>query len=424
MTNFPEPDIALAERLFDTLRARSFDGIGISRDSYGAGEQMAHDLVRAEAEALGLGTQVDFAGNLYMTLLGRDRSLPCAMVGSHLDSVPQGGNFDGAAGVLAGLAVLAGFVRRGVVPGRDITLMAVRAEETPWFPYSFVGSRAALAALPRDLPDTLRRNDTSRTLAEHMRGGGFDPQPIREGRAHLDVGRIACFLELHIEQGPVLVQEDLPVAVVTAIRGSVRWRDAKVLGEYGHSGGVPRAYRRDAAQAFIEFAHRVEQRWIELEAEGHDLVATFCTMGTNPQRATFVRIAGEAMFGLDIRSVSPATLELMHRHVTEIIPEIEARRRVRFDLGAISRTTPVATHPGLRSALLAAARDTGVPHREMGSGGGHDAQVFAEAGVPAGMLFIRNDRNSHNPDEAMEIADFAQACRVLAACLLRPEIGG
>ncbi|HJS86689.1 MAG TPA: M20/M25/M40 family metallo-hydrolase, partial [Acetobacteraceae bacterium] len=142
------PDIDLAARLFAGLRERGFDGIGITRDAYGPGEQAAHDLVRATAEGLRLETETDPAGNLYMTLPGRDCAAKRIVLGSHLDSVPRGGNYDGAAGVLAGLAVVAGMQAASFTPARDVTVLAVRAEEAgAWFPISYPGSRAALGRL-------------------------------------------------------------------------------------------------------------------------------------------------------------------------------------------------------------------------------------------------------------------------------------
>ncbi len=126
-----------------------------------------------------------------------------------------------------------------------------------------------------------------------------------------------------------------------------------------------------------------------------------------------MRIAGEVAFSLDIRSTSRATLDKMDALIAEIIPEIEARRRVAFDLGSNTDTKPGISDPEIRAGLAAAARGAGIPYLEMPSGGGHDTQAFLEAGIPAAMLFVRNQNDSHNPDEAMEIDDFAQACRVL-----------
>ncbi len=406
------PDTALAERLFAALRAATFDGVGITRAAYGEGERIAHALVRAEAEALGLEIAVDPAGNMLMTLPGADRAAPCVVIGSHLDSVAQGGNFDGAAGVLAGLAVAAGMRQAGFVPARDLTVLAIRAEETgAWFPTGFPGSRAALGTLPAEALFA-RRRDTGRTLAEHMAEEGFDPDAVRGGACLLPPARVAAYVELHIEQGPVLDSEAIPVGVVTGIPGSRRLRAARCLGEYNHSGATPRRFRRDAAIAVAELAVAVDARWLELEAAGHALVATFCVLGTTAD-AGFTKIAGEARFELDVRSLDPAAVDAVFATLHELVPRIEARRGVRFELGveAGGPATPMSAE--VRAGLARAARSLGVAHREMPSGGGHDAVAFAQAGVPAGMLFVRNQHGSHTPAEAMRMEDFAAATAVV-----------
>ena len=124
--------------------------------------------------------------------------------GSHLDSVPRGGNYDGAAGVVAGLAVLAGWRQAGAIPDCDVTVMGVRAEESAWFPVSYIGSKAAFGLLPAEALQA-RRFDTQRTLADHIQSCGGQPDRIVQGPAALDASRIAAFFELHIEQGPVLL---------------------------------------------------------------------------------------------------------------------------------------------------------------------------------------------------------------------------
>ncbi len=416
MSDIPpvEPDVRLAERLFERIRGETFDGVGVTRKSYGEGEQFAHDLVAEAGRELGLEVETDFAGNLYLTIAGRNRNDKRLVIGSHLDSVPEGGNFDGAAGVLAGLAVLSGFKTAGLAPASDVTVMAIRAEESGWFPFGYIGSRAALGLLPASVLDEVRRADSGRCLAEHMADLGFDPDHVRRGEAHLSADNVAAYIEPHIEQGPVLVDEGLPVAVVTGISGNLRWRLARITGKYGHSGGVPRAYRHDAAAAFINFASRVDERWLELEEAGHSLLATFCFANTDPVRAAFAKIPGEVTFGLDVTSQSSETLAEMGALIAAIVTEIESRRSVAFDLGENSGVAPFATDPGLRAGLVAAAARAGVRFREMASGAGHDTLVFGEAGIPAAMLFVRNRNDSHNPDESMEIDDFAEACRVLA----------
>ena len=152
-------------RLFDQLRQDGRDEPGISRDTYGEGEQRAHASVAAIARDLGLEISGDAAANLYMTMPGRDRTAPLVIIGSHLDSVPHGGNFDGAAGVVAGLAATAALQRLGITPACDLTTMGIRAEESIWFQVSYIGSRGALGTLPVGALDA-RRNDTERTLAD------------------------------------------------------------------------------------------------------------------------------------------------------------------------------------------------------------------------------------------------------------------
>src|SRR5450631_1302444 len=142
--NVPDPDIALAERLFNTLADKTRDTQGVTRASYGVGEQFAHDLVTAEAHKVGLPTSVDAAGNLYIRLRGSNPNGRSIIIGSHLDSVPMGGNFDGAAGVLAGLAIVIGWQKAGYRLADEVTVMAIRAEESNWFPYSYIGSKSAL----------------------------------------------------------------------------------------------------------------------------------------------------------------------------------------------------------------------------------------------------------------------------------------
>jgi N-carbamoyl-L-amino-acid hydrolase len=406
------PDTALAERLFDELREATFDGVGITRDAYGEGERKAHAIVRAAAEGLGLECRADPVGNLLMTLPGGDRAQKRVLLGSHLDSVKEGGNFDGAAGVLAGLAAVAGMRRASFVPGRDVTVVALRAEEAgSWFPISYPGSRGALGLLkPAELE--VKRQDSGRSLADHMRAEGFDPDFAAKGGKTFSKADTAAFLELHIEQGPVLEAEGVPVGIVTGIPGSRRLRAARVLGEYNHSGATPRKYRRDAAIAAAELAHRVDEHWAMLETMGHHLVCTFCVLGTTAE-AEFTKIAGEACFQLDVRSVNAHSVDALMEAVYDFVPEIEARRGVKFELGAETGSRAAPMDAGVQQGLERAAQAAGVRHLAMPSGAGHDAAAFAMAGIPAGMLFVRNQNGSHNPKEAMRMEDFAAACAVV-----------
>ena len=158
-----QPDLALAASLFEGLSQKTRRGRGIVRDSYGAGEQAAHDLARSTATAIGLEIEIDAIGNLLMTLRGRDRGAPRIIIGSHLDSVPQGGNYDGAAGVVAGLCVLSALRGAQLVPRWDLSVMAIRAEESAWFDVPYLGSAGAFGLLDPGCLAT-PRSDNGRSL--------------------------------------------------------------------------------------------------------------------------------------------------------------------------------------------------------------------------------------------------------------------
>jgi N-carbamoyl-L-amino-acid hydrolase len=409
----PLPDLGLAEQLFETLAAQTRRGRGIERDSYGPGEQAGHDIARAAARAMGLDIVVDAIGNLTMVLPGRDRAAPMVLMGSHLDSVPQGGNFDGAAGVVAGLTILSAWRKAGRTPARDLAVMAIRAEESAWFDVPYVGSAGAFGLLdPACL--SVRRADSGQTLKDALTAGGFDPGAIRGRRRLLDPARIAAYLELHIEQAPVLVHLDRPVAVVTGIRGCRRLRNVRCLGATGHSGALPRAYRQDAVAASVALLGYIDRSWQAHEAAGADLVVTTGEFTTDPAQHGPSKVAGETRFVIDIRSVSDATMEEMEVEVRAHAAAVEAEYRVEFDLGEASYSPPAVMDDGLQRALATGMATLGLPLQVMASGAGHDAAIFAAVGVPAGMIFIRNQNGSHNPDEAMDMSDFALGTRALA----------
>lgn len=411
----PMTPLHLAEMLFDRLRDASRDPPGVTRESFGAREQAAHDILAEAARSLGLEVAVDPIGTQRMLLPGEDPALPPVAVGSHLDAVPHGGNFDGAAGVVLGLA--AALALREAPRRRGLLVLGIRAEEMCWFPASYLGSRALFGLLPPDAPDALRRADTGRTLAEHMAEIGLDPAPIRARRPLLSAADLHAFIEPHIKQGPVLVEDALPVAIVTGIRGSVRYPRAGVTGRHTHAGAVPRSHRRDAALAGVELITALDRRWQALEAEGADLVCTVGILSTDPSHHTPTKVPGALRFSLDIRSEDAALLAALDAWLAEEAARISAARGVVIELGPPTHTAPALMDPALIAALEAAARATGTPFRRMASGAGHDCMVFAAQGVPSAMLFLRNRNGSHNPDEALDMPDVAAGLAVLTQAL-------
>ncbi|MDG4895666.1 Zn-dependent hydrolase [Mesorhizobium sp. WSM4976] len=402
----------LAGRILDVLAEATTDAPGITRVAYGAGERFAHDLVRKEAEKLGAVARVDVAGNLYLTLSGRDPDLPALVIGSHLDSVAHGGNFDGAAGVVAGLAVMAELGARGIRLPRDLIVLATRAEEAVWFPLSYPGSQAALGLLnPQALE--ARRSDSGRTLAEHMLEEGFDPDAARRGVPGIGAAQIAAFIEVHIEQGPRLVTAEAPIGIVTGIAGGFRYVDAKCLGAYAHSGAEPRFARHDAVLGFADLVAALEIEWDALEREGHDATITFGRVQSDPTQHGGSRVLGELGFTLDVRSAEATVLERVEARLRTILAEVSARRGVTFELGQRFTWQPATMAPALIEGLDRAATGLKMQAPHVPSGAGHDAATFAGAGIPTAMLFVRNENGSHNPHEAMEITDLDQAIRLL-----------
>jgi N-carbamoyl-L-amino-acid hydrolase len=408
-----QPDLDLAAALFEGLSRTTRRGRGIVRDSYGVGEQAAHDLIRTAATAIGLEVGIDAIGNLFMTLPGRDRRAPRIIIGSHLDSVPQGGNYDGAAGVVAGLCVLSAMRRAGLVPDWDLSVMAIRAEESAWFDVPYLGSAGAFGLLDPACLST-PRSDNGVSLEATMQQQGFDPQPIRERQRLLDPARIRAYLELHIEQGPTLVAEGLPAAVVSGIRGCKRFRSARCVGEYAHSGAVARRHRHDAVAATVAFLHHMETVWLQQEEAGADLVLTAGELFTDPALHGPSKIAGETHFVLDLRGLSDATMHAVATEARAAAARIGAAYRVNIDLGATSDSPPAVMDSRLRARLMALLEHP----FEMASGAGHDAAVFAKVGIPSGMIFVRNENGSHNAEEAMSLDDFAVGTRALLGLLM------
>ena len=407
----------LAISLFDQLRRDGLDEPGISRDPYGPGEQRAHATIRAAAQGLGLHIDRDAAANLYMTFPGHDPSAKRVIIGSHLDSVPHGGNFDGAAGVVAGLVAVAALQSAGIPLDRDLTVMGIRAEESIWFQVSYIGSRAALGTLPDGALDVCRV-DTNRTLAEYIADCGGNPDVLRARERYLDPTRIAAYLELHIEQAPSLVEAGQPVAICTGIPGNFRYPDARIEGSHDHV-GLPRRFRRDAALAGAEFAMALDHLWEEYEAKGVPMACTIGRFHTDPAMHGLTIVPGVFHFSLDVRAYDEGVLAELDRRVDTIIAGIEQRRGVHFHRGAKARAAVGSVDPAIRTALENCAVDLGIPALQLGSPASHDAAAFAAAGVPIGMIFVRNENGSHNPHEAMAIDDFMAGAELLVRYIAR-----
>ena len=258
-----------------------------------------------------------------------------------------------------------------------------------------------------------RDHASGETLAECMRAVGVDMARVETGEPLLDPAAVAGWIELHIEQGPVLAARDLPIGIVTGIRGNIRHRNVACRGEAGHSGAVPRWLRRDAVFATAELITHLDRHWRTLLERGRDVVVTAGILGTDPQEHAIARIPGAVNFSFEVRSQSRETLEAFYDLFLSECGLVGEERGVAFEVDRRLESAPAVMDPGWIARLKAAARDLGLPDEEVPSGAGHDAAVFANAGIPSAMIFVRNEHGSHNPREAMAMADFLAGIAVM-----------
>jgi N-carbamoyl-L-amino-acid hydrolase len=216
-------------------------------------------------------------------------------------------------------------------------------------------------------------------------------------------GQIGEFWELHIEQGPLLVARGKPVGVVTGIRGNVRAPNARIVGRAGHSGTTPHDLRDDAVVRFAEVMTKLEARRRTLAELGDDIMFTCGIVGTDPKKHSITTIADKVHLALDVRSLDD-------RRARDFLTYAES---CGVDLGEVVTTPSATIAPATWQRTARACEDLGVGYEVMPSGAGHDAAVFQQAGVTTGMIFVRNDHGSHNPDEAMSTDDFMLGCEVL-----------
>lgn len=417
-SNDRELDIETARYLFEEIAARTPDTQGVSRPAFSQVETDTLRFLEDFARGHGLEVWYDAGANANFSLPADRDAERFVVVGSHVDSVPYGGNFDGLAGVVAGLVCLVRAHRRGERFARPVHVLAMRGEESAWFGPCYIGSKALTGTLGASELKASHKGD-GRTLDDHMADIGLPMDKVRAGTPLIDVSAIEAYLELHIEQGPLLVGKDIPAAVVSGIRGNFRHRKVRCIGEAGHSGAVPKAYRRDAVLAMADLLVRMDESWSTILNMGDDLVLTSGMVGTDPQIHAMSKIPEEVCFSLDIRSQSARTLDDMRRLLKAEMRQVEKERKVRFELDEEMRVEPAMCDSDLVEGLKAAMERTGQEPFVMPSGGGHDAAVFSAAGIPSAMVFVRNRNGSHNPHEAMELPDFADATDIVYEFLAR-----
>jgi beta-ureidopropionase / N-carbamoyl-L-amino-acid hydrolase len=379
---------------------------GVSRPSFSKADLEARAWLKKKIEAACLAYRVDGAGNIFGRLGGDG---PLVMAGSHIDTVLNGGRFDGAAGVLAALEAVQRICEEGYRLAKPLAVAAFTDEEGSLVG-DFLGSRAFVGALDRDL---LEKGTTAfgLPLAEVLKNTGFSTEGILSAQA--DAPALDTFLELHIEQGPTLDDEGIPVGIVEAIAGK-QYRWCSFIGEAGHGGTVPLELRRDAFLGLADFALRATQH----VATHH--YGSFVTIGrVHVAPGVFSVVPGRADFSFDFRSRSPETLAALEKELLGLAEDIAQTRGLAFSSRLMDKAAPVIVQPRLTTMLVAEADSLGYPHMALTSGAGHDAQILA-AKAPVAMIFIPSpDGISHAPEESVRWDDLEKGANLLLAAMIK-----
>jgi N-carbamoyl-L-amino-acid hydrolase len=379
---------------------------GISRPSFSAADLEARAWLRSKIEAAGLAYRQDGAGNQFGRLEGRGRTV---MAGSHIDTVLHGGMFDGAAGVLAALECLRSIREKNVPVIKPLEAASFTDEEGNLVG-DFLGSRAFLGLLEREALAN-GRTAFGMPLADVLKSTEFSVESILEaGRDRPD---LEAYLELHIEQGPVLEDEGVPVGIVERIAGK-HYRQCSFVGRASHAGTTPLELRQDAFLGLADFAQRATQH---VATKHYGSMVTVGRVALHP--GAFSVVPGRADFTFEFRSSDPATLEALEGELFAIADDVAATRGLGFASRVVDRTVPVQTAPRLVSMMEEECRTLAYPFLRVTSGAGHDAQILAAA-CDVGMVFIPSpDGISHAPEERVNWDDLEKGANLLLRTLVR-----
>lgn len=400
------------ERLASRLDAIARIGLtpdgGSCRIGFSNEERKAKDLVCRWMTEAGLQVHSDAAGNCFGRLAGRDGAAPVVMCGSHIDTVPNGGHFDGVLGVLLALEMVDMWKAGGFVPETPYEIAVFSDEEGTRFNVGFVGSAAMTGALvPEDLKDL--RDQEGRSFSSAVEQANLSLSRFPD--AWRDLAGLSAFVEVHIEQGIVLERSGLPIGIVSGICGLVGL-EMVVKGLAGHAGSTPMSLRRDA----LVTASRIVTEVSALPPlVSPTAVATVGQMTVLPNGSNV--IPGEVRFSIDMRDIAADDLASLEQRIVGMATDIAAQDGVELDWKRVSSAPPAAVDERLLTIQEGVVGDLGIEPLKLPSGAGHDAMQFARD-VPTAMFFVRSRGGiSHNPGEFSSLQDCAIAAHALSGLL-------
>jgi N-carbamoyl-L-amino-acid hydrolase len=375
---------------------------GCARLALTDADRAGRDLVVTWMRDLGLTVEIDQIGNVFATLLGTDPSLAPVMTGSHIDTVGTGGRFDGNLGVLAGLEVVETLLTNGVELDRSITVAFFTDEEGARFAPDMLGSLVYIGGLSiEDALDIQAADDGARLGDELERIGYRGARPVPAAAfPH-------CFVELHIEQGPVLEDAGITIGVVEGVQG-ISWTEFTITGQSAHAGTTPMRLRHDPLYAAARVATFVR----DLAAEfGGDQVATVGRMDVHPNLVNVV--ASTVTLTVDLRNTSEDVLQRAEQRLASFVDDLGDDEGVEIERRSLARFEPVSFDPEMIRLVDATASTLGYRTRRMSSGAGHDAQMLARV-CPTSMIFTPSVAGlSHNIAEFTEPDDVVAGADVL-----------
>lgn len=400
-------DFFRLQKHIDELSAIGSRDSAVTRLGLSAEEQAARDLVGSWCAARGAVIRRDGAGNLFARFAGDREKDPVVLVGSHVDSVPEGGRFDGALGVICAVEAIESLLDVGTRFQRAVEVVAWADEEGARFGVGLFGSAAAFGRLPARVAERTDRAGVS--VADALRALGEQGDPSLAAR---DPREIAAYLEVHIEQGPRLAEANRPLGVVSDIVGIAHGR-VTVTGRADHAGATVMTARADALLGAAEMALALETA---ARAREHT-VGTVGEIGVRPGAKNVV--PGECVFSIDVRAPDQARIDAVVEELRDAAKRVSEARGLETSIDLFNAVPPTPMDATMQDLFARAAASVGVEAPVLTSGAGHDAQNPQLAGIPTGMLFIRSTGGSHTPRESAATVDAALAADALAFAIRR-----
>ncbi|MEI7611567.1 MAG: Zn-dependent hydrolase [Betaproteobacteria bacterium] len=410
---------------------------GFTRAAWSNEETRGMEYIKQEGEKIGLEARYDGIGNLFLRT--RNNSNNVIQTGSHMDTVPSGGTFDGAVGIVSGLEAIKSLIDAQAIPAdKDIELVLWRGEESATFQYAYKGSKAAWGdKMPTDL---LKRKYNGITLEDAIRKQGFDPTFIRDNKPAYPVSesdKIKAYVELHIEQANKLETDRDVIGIVTSIRGGARYK-VEVIGRFDHSGATPMGttYRKDANLSISNMQVELDKLLYQHTEKGQDLVQTIGVLNSDAEinkaggallENAMTKVSGYGYFFLDIRSNHKKTRDDYASEALETLRSVAKKFNTSVKISSLGTGDPAESLDlHIENMIEAAAIKRGYKYQYMTSGAGHDAGIVAAArnsrgeSIPVAMIFIPSKNGiSHDREEFTQTSDIVKGSEVLADTLLR-----